>query len=146
MTQTFPPIETLLPHGPTIRMLDRLDAWDDGYVQCSTRVREDSPFVEDGELSSIITLEHLAQTVAAYLGYEAHLRGKNPSIGMVVACRDYRMHRATLKVGEELVIRAQMIQGDVERSQFKGEVFSGEECVVSGVLTLVRSHDLPRKD
>lgn len=145
MAETFPPIATLLPHGETIRMLDTLDAWSDGFVQCSTQVRPDSPFVKNGALSTLITLEHLAQTVAAYLGYEAHLRGKNPSIGMVVACRDFELSRASLQVGEALRIRATMVQGDIERSQFHGEVWAGEERVASGILTLVRANT-PLKD
>lgn len=139
MKQKYPAIETLLPHGPTIRMIDRLDAWEEGYVRCSTTVRTDSPFVQNGQLSTLITLEHLAQTVAAYLGYEAHLRGKGPSIGMVVACRDYRLMRPYLQVGDALRIEAKMIQGDIEHSQFRGEVYVSDVCVVSGVLTLVRS-------
>lgn len=139
MDQKFPPIAGLLPHGDTIRMLDALDAWSDGYVQCSTEVRADSPFVQNDTLSTLVTLEHLAQTVAAYLGYEAHLRGQSPSIGMVVACRDFSFHRPNLQVGERLILRATMVQGDIERAQFHGEVLSDNELVAEGVLTLVRS-------
>src|SRR5699024_509660 len=90
-------------------------------------------------------LEHLAQTIATYLGYEAHLRGKGPSIGMVVAVRNYRLFRPSIAVGEQLVLRATMTQGDTERSQFEGEVLSKGECVARGVLTLVRVGDLTAK-
>ena len=145
MNASFPPIAALFPHGPAILMLDALDAWEPRFVQCSTQVREDSPFVENGTLSSLITLEHLAQTIATYLGYEAHLRGKGPSIGMVVAVRNYRLFRPSIAVGEQLVLRATMTQGDTERSQFEGEVLSKGECVARGVLTLVRARDLPAK-
>lgn len=142
MSHTYPPIETLVPHGPVIRMLDRLEAWEPGVVHCTAHVRDDSPFVQDGKLNTLITLEHLAQTVATYLGYEAHLRGQPPATGMVVACRDYHIFRPALHVGEVLSIHASMTQGDIEHSQFSGEVFSGIECVASGTLTLVRGASL----
>lgn len=138
MSKPFPPIEKLVPHGPSIRMLDRLEAWEDGFVRCATQVRENSPFVSAGQLSSLITLEHLAQTIATYLGYEAYLRGKSPSIGMVVACRDFHVYRPILHVGENLSIQATMVQGDTEHSLFEGEIHSGEERVASATLTLVR--------
>lgn len=138
MSKSFPPIEKLVPHGPSIRMLDRLEAWDEGYVRCVTQVRDDSPFVRNGRLDSLITLEHLAQAIATYLGYEAYLRGKSPSIGMVVACRDFHVFRPTLHVGETLSVRATMVQGDTEHSLFEGEILSGEERVASATLTLVR--------
>lgn len=138
MTTVYPPIEELVPHGRSICMLDRLEAWSDGFVHCTAQVREDSPFVRDGQLSSLITLEHLAQTIATYLGYEAHLRGQSPSIGMVVACRDFHVHRPIVLVGENLSIRASMVQGDADRSLFEGEIHSREECIASATLTLVR--------
>lgn len=142
MSASFPPIATLVPHGPAILMLDSLDVWEPEFVQCSTQVRENSPFVENGTLSSLITLEHLAQSIAAYLGYEAHLRGKGPSIGMVIAVRNYHLFRPSIAVDEQLVLRATMMHGDAECSQFEGEVLSNQECVARGVLTLVRTPNL----
>ena len=135
----YPPISQLLPHGEPIRMLDQLVDWAPGHATCTMRVRETSPFVENGMLPSPFLLEPMAQNVAACLGYEAYREGRGTRVGMIVSCRDYRVHRHHTRVGDELELTAERESGSDALSRFACSVQRGGELVANATMTLIHA-------
>lgn len=132
----FPAISQLIPHSEPMVLLDRLVAWSPGHAECSVRVRADMRLVENGVLDTPFTVEHMAQTVAVCLGYEAYRGGRSARIGMVVSCRGFRVHESGAPVGSELLISASQLRANETTSHFACEVHCGGKRLASAVLTL----------
>jgi predicted hotdog family 3-hydroxylacyl-ACP dehydratase len=139
----YPPIEELLPHSGPMVLLDALTHWTKGSAQCRLRVRDCAPFVVAGHVESVVTLEYMAQAVAACLGYEALLGGGAVRVGMVIACKRFEAFAAQLCVGDELAIHVQCIQGNDTLSHFDCKVLRAGELFASSVLTLYHAAQLP---
>jgi len=133
----FPPIESLVPHGEAIRELERLVEWAPGRAECRMRVGEASRLVSKGELEAILLLEPMAQAVAACLGYEAFRAGEGVRIGMIVACRAFRAHVASVPVGTVLRVLVERVQGNDSTSHFECAVLRDAEPIATATLTLV---------
>lgn len=143
MTPPYPPIEDLVPHGAPIRMVDSLDAWETGFARCSMLVRDTTPFVRDGELNTLLTIEHMAQSVAACLGYEAFQVGTGVRVGMIIASRSFELFRPVVHVGELLTIEVTRQRGNADLSHFLGEVHVGDELIAKAHMTLIHAEKPP---
>lgn len=139
----FPPVADLVPHGPPMRAVEELLEWQPGKATAGMRVQSDGPFVRDGRVDAVLTLEYMAQTVAACLGQEAYTSGEGVRVGMVIACRSLVLERPYLEVGEELVIRVERISGSDAVSLFECETAVGDRAVARARLTLVHGEKPP---
>jgi predicted hotdog family 3-hydroxylacyl-ACP dehydratase len=141
---TYPPLFQLVPHEPPMLWLDALVHWQPGLARAEARVMPDSALVHAGRLHAAVTLEYMAQTVAAYLGYEAYSAGKPVRVGMVVACRDLHLAQEWLHVGTQLVIVVHKQSGDETLSRFSAEVSTGGARVAQATLTLLHGDPGPQ--
>jgi len=66
--------------------------------------------VQQGCVDTIATLEYMAQTIAACLGYEAFQAGAGVRVGMIVACRRMTIDRPIVAVGEQLDIGVERVR------------------------------------
>lgn len=135
----YPPIADLVPHGPAMRMLDRLLEWSPGFARVSMQVDAASKLVVDGRLDGVLLLEPLAQAVACCLGYEAFRRGDGVRPGMVVACRALETRVAAVDVGTRLELVVTRVRGNDATSHFDCEAWRGEERIATAALTLVHA-------
>lgn len=138
----FPPVARLIPHREPMVLLDRILDWSPGRVECATRVCEGARFVEDGLLLAPLTIEHMAQAVAVYLGYEAYRGGRGVRIGMIVSCRAFHAHMESASVGDELMIWAERERGNETLSHFQCEVRYKDEAFADATLTLFHGENL----
>ena len=60
-----PSIEELVPHAAPMLALEELVEWREGFARVRMVIREDEQFLRDGRLDTIVTLEYMAQAVAA---------------------------------------------------------------------------------
>jgi predicted hotdog family 3-hydroxylacyl-ACP dehydratase len=118
----FPAVSQLIPHTEPMILIDRLVAWSPGRATCCLQVRAGAPFVEGGALETAFMLEHMAQSVAVCLGYEAYRGGRQTRTGMIVSCRGFEIHEPRVDVGVELTIEASRLRSNDSTSHF--------ECVV----------------
>ena len=109
---TFPPIAQLVPHAAPMLLLDGLVAHDGERAVCTVTVRDGRPFVEDHRVPTVVTLEYMAQTVAAYAGYEGYQIGGPVEIAFLIGCRRMRSHQPYVPVGSTLTIEAHHVWGD----------------------------------
>lgn len=140
----FPPITELVPHGVPMLAVEELLEWEDGFARARLRVDPESSFLVDGRLDTVVTLEYMAQTVAACLGMESRAAGGAVRMGMVIACPEMTIERPFLAPGEELVLEARRVRGTDLASQFEASVVDGRgEGVARARLTLVHGEAPP---
>lgn len=145
MTQ-YPPIAEFLPHRGPMVLLDAMTRWAEGEAECSLRVRETARFVVEGRVESAVTIEYMAQAVAACLGYEAVLNGGAVRSGMIIACKTFTAHADALQVGDELRVHVRRIRGSDTLSHFEGSVHRGDALYSQAVLTLYHAEQPPDLD
>lgn len=140
----YPPFEDLIPHAPPMVLLDELVDWEPGRATCTLDVQPDAPFVQEGVIDSLVTIEYMAQAVAACLGYEAFHGGEGVRVGMIIACKKFDLHTSDIPVGASLTIEVSRIRGNEMLSHFDGDVSdaSGRK-IASGVLTLFHAEKPP---
>jgi predicted hotdog family 3-hydroxylacyl-ACP dehydratase len=140
----FPPTSDLVPHSPPTLALDELVAWSPGEARLRLCVRDDTLLVRDRRLDSVVTLELMAQAVAACLGYEAFRDGGGVRVGMVVACRRMTIARPAIAVGEPLEFTVRRLRGNDFVSTFATETRGGDgELVASATMTIVHGERPP---
>ena len=115
----YPPIAQLLPHAAPMILLDRLVAHDSTHAVCEVTVREGMPFVQDHRVATLVSLEYMAQTVAAFAGYNGYLKGGEAPMGFLIGCRQMRSHLPYIAAGTTLTIKARHIWGDTTLGTFE---------------------------
>ena len=91
----------ILPQRPPFVMIDNLIRYDERIAATRLKVKENTMFVYDGELSAAGMIENMAQTCAARLGYYNLISGLPVKIGYIGAISGLHISR-TPKVGEIL--------------------------------------------
>ncbi len=133
---SYPPIEAILPHRAPMILLDRVEDDGEGRLCCSVRLREDSPFVDDGRVSPVVAAEYMAQCVAAYSGLKAVRRGDPVRIGYLLGTRSLDLAVAAFEVGEKLIVEVRHVWGDATLGQFDCTVRSAGRQVAAAVLNV----------
>lgn len=140
----YPPFEDLVPHAGPMVLLDELVQWEPGRARCRLTLREDAPFVRGGRVDAVVTLEYMAQAVAACLGHEAYLGGEGVRVGMIIGCRKMDLHQPAIPVGAEVLVDAERTRGHDTLSHFQCGVTVDGAPVASASLTLYHAEEPPQ--
>lgn len=132
----YPAIAELLPHADPMVLIDRLVDWTPEGATCQMVVRPNTRFVEGDRLPTPYLLEHMAQSVAACLGYEAFRGGRGPRVGMIISCRSFVAHEDATPVGDELRLEARREMGSEALSRFRCQSRRGDVLVAEATMTL----------
>ena len=119
-------IADLVPHRGAMCWLDRVLAADAESLLAEATIRADHLLLRDGLLGASAGVEYMAQTAAAWAGWQRHATaaaGKAARIGFLLGTRRYQCSRAAFAVGDVLRIHVQrLFQADNGLGQF--------ECVI----------------
>ena len=87
-------IERLIPQRYPIMMVDELLEAEDGKVLACLEIRPDNYFMEeDGRISELGLIEHIAQSASAFAGYKALGEGADhPPVGYIGEVKKVRCH------------------------------------------------------
>ena len=100
-------IDELLPHGPKMTLVDRLESYTPVRSVVAALIDERCVFFDGTGVPAWAGIEYMSQAVAAHAGYEARLRGEPPAVGFVLGTRAYESlvdefpSGCTLKIGVE---------------------------------------------
>lgn len=140
----FPAISELVPHQRPMLGLDELVEYEKGRARARLVIHPDGLTVREGAVDAVMTLEYMAQTVAACLGMEAYAEGEEVRVGMVIACRQMAVHRPSLPVGSRYVVEARCVRGTESLSHFEAAVVDeAGATVATSTLTLVHGTQPP---
>jgi predicted hotdog family 3-hydroxylacyl-ACP dehydratase len=143
MSDAYPPIEDLIPHGYPIRGLDELVDWAPGRATCRLTVHASNPFVREGALPTLALLEYMAQAVAACLGYEAYRGGEGVRVGMLIGVRKMELAADTIPLGSELTITVERSRGNEDVSTFEGITKLLGQRIATAQMTLFHAEKPP---
>lgn len=135
----WPPVGELVPHQPPMSLLDEVLDFQNDCMTCAVTVRADAPFVEPEGVQAVVTLEYMAQCVAAWAGLSGRLQGQRVRIGFLIGCRDMHLHRKRIPIGAQLVVTSQRVWGDSVLGSFECEVRDADGCVATALLTTAQA-------
>ena len=132
----LPRLDELVPHAPPMLLLDELLEAGPGFARCAVRLREDSPFVENGRVRALWALEYMGQAAAALAGLEARAKGSRPRNGFLLGTRELTLAVPSFEVGDELLVEVVEEYRDDRLSSFRGRVRRAGETVAEAVLNV----------
>jgi predicted hotdog family 3-hydroxylacyl-ACP dehydratase len=139
---SHPAIEKLIPHRGAMLFIDAVIAGSEDDIACRARIRRDNLFLRapGGWLRSVVCLEYMAQTVAAYAGLHAHRLGQLGAerVGFLVAASRVLLGVPRLELGDELDISASRLWGDADLGKFECAVARGGVRIAEATLSVYR--------
>ena len=135
------PIGNLLAHAPPMILLDQIDAYDEDQAQASLCIRNDSPFIREGRVPSYVTVEYMAQAIAAYSGLQALEKGEGVRIGFLLGTRSLKLRVPELFVGDKLIINIVAQYNDGEMAAFDCRTVRDDEVVAEATINVFQPSD-----
>ena len=137
---SYPPIASLVPHAAPMLLLDRLGEATATTARCEVRVGATLALFlrEDGALPGWVGIELMAQTVAAWSGYQGHQRQEEPQIGLLLGARKYQCHLARLPAGSLLTIDCEQLLQDGALASFQCYLRCDGELVAEARLSTIQ--------
>ncbi|MCB1859345.1 MAG: hypothetical protein KDI63_13785 [Gammaproteobacteria bacterium] len=137
----------LIPHAGVMCLIDRVEAWDEKQIICTTRSHSaaNNPLRSEGGLSVINALEYGAQAMAIHSGLWAREKRMCISEGYVAAVRDAKFYTDRIdQVEQPLIIEAiKLISSDATQIyQIKVSVMG--KLVAAARLTVVNRVETKR--
>ena len=136
------PAAQFLPQTGIMCLLERIVAADDESLVATTVLRSDSLFCRDGRIGSWVSLECMAQTVAAWACFQRRGSGRGPGIGFLLGTRRFDCHRPWLPIDELLrfEVKKEIQLGDA-LGQFSARTFLGDELLAAAAITVFAPDD-----
>lgn len=134
----YPDLQTILPHRPPMILIDELVACSEREVACVVTVREGAPFVADGRVPALISIEYFAQTVAAFFGWRGRDNPEAFSLGMLLGTRELDLRADYFAVGDVLTITGKEQWGSGQLASFACEVLRGDEVLARAAISVLQ--------
>ena len=143
---SYPPLHELVPHEPPMLLLERVCDFTEDSVTCEGEITDGCPFVENGCVEALVTLELMAQTIAVFVGLEQRRRGaagEQPRVGYLVGAQNVVFRVPSLSVGEQVLTEARLQWHEGPLARFACRVSDGTRALAEGVLTAYQSPAQP---
>lgn len=138
----FPDVRSLIPHSGSMVLLERVISADQEELCAEVCIRPESLFCSAGRVGAWVGLEYMAQTIAAYAGYRALLRGEPIKLGFLLGTRRYESSRPTFAVGSVLRVHVRrLLQSENGLGSFECRIEDHEDLVVSATVTVFQPDD-----
>lgn len=102
-------VESLIPQKAPFVMVDKLLFFEENNIIAGLTIPSDNIFVEEGKFAESGIVEHMAQSVALYTGYQYYLISKPAPTGYIGSVKDVKVLELP-GVGDELVTEVKIIQ------------------------------------
>jgi predicted hotdog family 3-hydroxylacyl-ACP dehydratase len=144
MTETLLSIESILPYGDGMRLLDALRDHGPEHVTCGVTVHEQSMFCEGLRgVPAWVGLEYMAQACCAFSGIEEVRDGRRPSIGLLLGSRAYESEVEFFALGATLDVRAELLLRDEsDLVAFACTIQHGDQVLARGDVKAYRPKDV----
>ncbi len=136
MNKPYPPVSELLPHKAPMILIDEILELTETAVRSRVLLTDQSPFVEDGAVPSLVSIEYMAQSIAAFAGATRREKGEAVIRGYLIACREMTMAVESLAVGDELEVVATQVWHDEKLGNFDCSVTRRGETVSRAWLSV----------
>jgi len=123
MEQDQLPAEPLIPHRLRMRLIDSVRGPTQNGLQAETIVTEEWPLYNNGEVSSIICIELVAQAISALSTWRRG-QGARPRVGLLVGIKEAEFSKSGVPVGTRLHIEIKELSHVGDYAVFEGKVRS----------------------
>lgn len=138
----LPAIETLIPHRPPFRFVDRVVACYEAAGCCALALQKDDPRLQNGVLPPLYLLEALAQSAAAYHGCALQRAGSTQrETGMLVQIDKATLH-ASARAGEDVILEIQRSHTLGAMVRFTGRARVGDRPLAEAGFIVMRGTDV----
>lgn len=134
----YPALQTILPHRPPMILIDELIACSEREVTCAVTIRDGAPFVVDGRVPALISIEYFAQTVAAFFGYRGRDDPTRFTMGMLLGTRELELRCDYFAVGDTLTITGVEQWGGGQLASFACEVRRAHEVLARAAISVLQ--------
>lgn len=102
-------MQSLIPQKAPFVMVDALYKFEENALTAGLTVNEDNIFTKDGQFAEPGIVEHMAQSVALYTGYQYHLKNEPAPTGYIGSIKEVSITRLP-QTGEKLVTNVSVLQ------------------------------------
>jgi predicted hotdog family 3-hydroxylacyl-ACP dehydratase len=135
------PSEPLIPHRLRMKLIDWVKGPTQSGLHAEATVTEAWPLTRDGQVSSIICIELVAQTVSALSTWRRG-KGARPKIGLLVGVKEAAFPCSTIPVMTKLDVQIDELYHIGDYAVFKGKVNSESVSFCEAVIQVLE----PEKD
>jgi len=128
-------IQKLIPQQPPFVFVDRIYDISDTFFKSEFSIGENSLLTRNGCMSEAGLVEHVAQSMAAYIGYHNQ---DNVRIGVVAAVQDFEI-LSLPACGSTIQTDISIVCKVFDISYVKAEIKCNGRVIVSGEMKLVES-------
>ena len=136
-------LSRFLPHEGAMRLIDRVESWDDATIQCCTWSHHDqgNPLRQGTRLEAVTGLEYAAQAMGVHVGLLNRTRSIDGLIGYVGGLRNVVLGVDRLDdCPAELTIDAtRLFEGD-NSFMYQFSISSGGRNVMTGRASIFLRH------
>jgi predicted hotdog family 3-hydroxylacyl-ACP dehydratase len=128
-------LSAFLPHTGAMRLIDRVETWDNTTIRCCTRSHHDpaNPLRRDARLEAVTGLEYAAQVMGVHVGLLNRDRPVDGVIGYVGGLREVVFSVDQLdECPAELTIDATRLFEDSQSFMYQFAISSGGRHVMTG--------------
>jgi predicted hotdog family 3-hydroxylacyl-ACP dehydratase len=133
----------LVPHRSTMLWLDKVVHVDTESVAALAQITESNFLLRDACLPVWTGVEFMAQTIAAWSGYQAKNTGRPVAIGFLLGTRRFEAHCQQFKLGETLRIEARMeLLAENGLAMFDCRIVVNNQSVATAKLSVYEPADV----
>ncbi len=135
-------VEDLLPQSGGMALLDQVLDAGDNHLTAKLTVRDDGLFSGlDHTVPAWIGIEYMAQTVAAYSGYQSKRSGQPIQIGFLLGTRHYQCSVGSFACGTRLSVHVEKVmEGANDMLVFDCRI-EGETITASAMINVFLPQD-----
>lgn len=116
----LPEITTIVPHSGRMLLLSRVITHTADQTVCAVDVAQSELFHDaGGSVPGWVSLEYMAQCIAAHAGLVAHYRAERQRPGLFLGTRRTRIHVDSFRAGQRLRVTAQHLRGEAGLAWFE---------------------------
>lgn len=112
------PLTEILPHEFPMILIDRVISFQEESIHCQVEITAHSPFCENGAVPSYISIEYMAQAIAAWNGLMSRSKGEKPKVGFLLGSRRLELNVPSFMLGEVLDVYGKVQYLDGEMASF----------------------------
>jgi predicted hotdog family 3-hydroxylacyl-ACP dehydratase len=102
-------VHDLIPQKAPFVMIDKMLVFGENTITAGLTIAPDNIFVENGRFNESGIVEHMAQSVALYTGYQFYLKNEPAPTGYIGSVKDVVILELPLP-GEDLVTEVNVVQ------------------------------------
>ena len=140
MEQDQLPAEPLIPHRLRMRLIDWVKRPTQNGLQAETIVTEAWPLYNNGEVSSIICIELVAQAISALSTWRRG-EGARPRVGLLVGVKEAEFSKSSLPVGTRLHIEINELSQVGDYAVFEGKVRSNSDSFCKIIIQVLEPEE-----